>query len=95
MEVYITPINGRKKWVILYCKSGKFFFGRRKESVRGATDFAQAAQLNEFLDELPEVPRDKVCVDDSDGYQAPGKKLTIRRANLPPNEFGFDFTIIS
>jgi len=28
------------------------------------------AQLNEFLDELPEVPRDKVCVDDSDGYQA-------------------------
>ena len=35
---------------------------------------AQAAQLNEFLDELPEVPRDKVCVDDSDGYQAqPGQ----------------------
>ncbi|CAJ1405629.1 unnamed protein product [Effrenium voratum] len=27
-------------------------------------------QLNEFLDELPEVPRDKVCVDDSNGYQA-------------------------
>lgn len=27
-------------------------------------------QLNEFLDQLPEVPRDKVCVDDSVGYQA-------------------------
>lgn len=42
-------------------------FWHRKESVSGA----QVAQLNEFLDELPEVPRDKVCVDDSDGYQAP------------------------
>ena len=39
-----------------------------------APNFAQAAQLNEFLDELPEVPRDKVCVDDSDGYQAPPGK---------------------
>ena len=31
---------------------------------------SQVLQLNEFLDELPEVPRDKVCVDSSEGYQA-------------------------
>ena len=54
-------------------------FWYRKESVSGA----QVAQLNEFLDELPEVPRDKVCVDDSDGYQAPGKK-NHPEGKLPP-----------
>ena len=31
---------------------------------------SEVNQLNEFLDELPEVPRDKVCVDSSEGYQA-------------------------
>lgn len=50
---------------------------------------AQAAQLNEFLDELPEVPRDKVCVDDSDGYQA-----HLGHEGKPPNEFGFDSLLV-
>eukprot|EP00439_Symbiodinium_sp_Y106_P080132 s833_g18.t2 len=33
-------------------------------------DSELAAQLNDFLDQLPEVPRNKVFVDDSAGYQA-------------------------